>query len=131
METKDNDNIILKSNKRLDFMKNAMILVLLISISIVVIFESSTGFSNKVVTPMQLSSNDFTRTKGRQPIKPGCVNIYGSDFHQYPNTDVLVVCENTPLTSAIIDSEGFAPHDENHGITYIETVHITFPPFFL
>jgi len=58
---------------------------------------------------------------GRQPIKTGCVNLYGSDWHEFPDTDAKVICESADVDQSDLDEMGFAKWDKNRGISYVET----------
>jgi hypothetical protein len=84
-------------------------------------YDESISSGRNAQSVTSLAVKGVIRTSGQQPIKKGCANLYGSDYHQFPNTDALVICESLQLTSDKIDDFGFAPTDPNHGITYIET----------
>ena len=111
-------------NKSSNFTKYSIIIFLSLSLSLLLVSICGSPISKYHSSALLQgqSSQAVKETSGKQPIQAGCVNIYGSDFNQYPNTDALVVCENIQLTTAQIDAYGFAPTDRNHGITYIETV---------
>jgi len=61
------------------------------------------------------------RGQGKQPIQNGCVNVYGSNYVKFPETDALVICNTMEVLTSVIDSYGFSPSSPNHGITYVET----------
>ena len=73
--------------------------------------------------PMSLQQLPYVETKGRQPIKAGCVNLYGSDWAEYPDTRAVVVCNQATngFQEAQINDIGFSRDSENHGISYVET----------
>jgi len=72
---------------------------------------------------LSVSSIPYIETKGRQPIRQGCANLYGSDWDEFPNTRAVVVCDDQTFgfSEAQINDIGFAKDDENHGISYVET----------
>lgn len=104
--------------------KAALVLVALCALFMVLSLYKSSILS---YIPTQLqqddSSNEFVETKGRQPIKDGCVNLYGSDWAMYPNTRAVVICNEmtSGFMEAQIDNIGFSKDSENHGISYVET----------
>ena len=102
----------------------AVVAISLISLAVVqnIVFTTS---PRKNSMSLISSSTTVKRTSGKQPIVAGCINIYGSDYRTYPNTDALVLCETAQLLTDQIDDFGFAPWDRNHGISFVETVIIT------
>jgi len=97
-------------------------LVISLACAALLVVTISAPVANRSSTNLQEDSA-FVETKGRQPIKTGCVNLYGSDWAMYPDTRAVVVCNE--LTSgfleAQIDNIGFSKDSENHGISYVET----------
>lgn len=86
-----------------------MATIAIISLFGVVSFnQSATGSQAKI---SNLSSSTITKTSGRQPVTKGCVNIYGSNYLTYPQTDAIVICSNVQLLTSDIDTYGFAPWD--------------------
>jgi len=110
-------------NKLNSFRKFALVASLSCAAILLVIAVSSPLAHNRFVSPTSLDDLGYTETKGRQPIKQGCVNLYGSDWAMYPDTRAVVICnEQVPgFLENQIDNVGFAKDSENHGISYIET----------
>jgi len=69
--------------------------------------------------------------QGKQPIKTGCANIYGSDPDQVfidPDTGlrvltaVFTICDDRSLNGVALSALGFDRHDDiDIGLTYVET----------
>ena len=59
--------------------------------------------------------------KGHQEIKDGCINLYGSNPDERPDTLAYVLCKDDEFDSSAIRKVGFKPDGDNHGISYIET----------
>lgn len=67
--------------------------LLVITISSPISQKSNTSTTN-------LDTLGYIETKGRQPVKNGCANLYGSDWAMYPDTRAVVICnDNTYGTS--------------------------------
>ena len=120
--------------------KNFKKLVLLVSLVSFALIGSlalaANPFSSTIAKDVKLANFQETKskivhTKGKQPVVKGCVNIYGSDYRVFPDTDALVVCESNQMNTDTIDSYGFAPWDQNHGVTFIETGEKTSITLFL
>jgi hypothetical protein len=103
----------------------ALIAILASSTLAIVSFTSSQSFNDNSVAVTSLSTNSipYVETKGRQPIKSGCVNLYGSDWEMFPNTRAVIICDEQTFgfSEAQINDIGFAQDDPNHGISYVET----------
>jgi len=90
-------------------------------------YSSKTPFSNIMslaeapMTNLGSKASSVWRGQGKQPLQTGCVNLYGSNYIKFPETDALVICNTFEIDTATIDSYGFAPTSPNHGITYLET----------
>jgi len=111
-------------NKLNSFRKFALVSTLSCAAVLLVIAVSSPlSYNMKIISSTKLDGLGYIETKGRQPIKQGCVNLYGSDWAMYPNTRAVVICnEQVPgFMENQIDNIGFADDSENHGISYIET----------
>jgi len=90
---------------------------------------NSTGIisSSKTASPMQLE----VVKQGKQPIRAGCANIYGSDPDQVfidPNTGlrvltaVFTICDDRSLNGVALSALGFDPvKDIDIGVSYVET----------
>jgi len=116
--------VVLEEPNKMNFLKRvALIGVLACSTLLVISLTSSTIQTNQVASPMTLDAQPYVETKGRQPIKNGCVNLYGSDWAQYPNTRAVVVCNDATqgFLETQIDNVGFSHDSVNHGISYVET----------
>jgi hypothetical protein len=79
------------------------------------------NLAQKPALDFSLKSTSVRKTSGKQPLQTGCVNIYGSNYLKFPETDALVICNTMGIDTATIDSYGFSPSSPNHGITYVET----------
>jgi len=60
---------------------------------------------------------------GQQPVKPNCANLYAQDYHQFPDSEAVVICNDLQLTTAslkadIVPSRRLKP---SLAIGYIET----------
>lgn len=98
-----------------------------ISALAVVALTSSTTVSSAGSAPMQL---EVVR-QGKQPIKDGCANIYGSDPDQVfidPDTGlrvltaVFTICDDRSLNGVALNALGFDhDHDIDLGMSYVET----------
>lgn len=52
----------------------------------------------------------------------GCVNFYGANPSTFPDTEVMVFCQNNlKLNIDQIISDGFGAKSKDHGISFIET----------
>jgi len=75
--------------------------------------------------PMETVVNDMMKLQeksyGQQPIKQGCVNIYGSDWHIDPKTSVLVICNTMSIDLSDLKQYDLDQSAPNHGISFIET----------
>lgn len=88
---------------------------------------SSTSAISNSASPIALE----VVKQGKQPIKAGCANIYGSDPDQVfidPDTGlrvltaVFTVCDDRSLNGVALDALGFDhAHDIDIGLTYVET----------
>jgi len=105
------------------FKKFAVVASLSCAAILLVIAVSAPLTRNGAFKSSSFDSLGYIETKGRQPIKPGCVNLYGSDWAMYPNTRAVVICnEQVPgFLENQIDDIGFSHDGQNHGISYVET----------
>jgi len=110
------------SKKLQSFKKFGIIASLACFAALFVFFTSAPVSKTKSFSRLQENSA-FVESKGRQSIKTGCVNLYGSDWAMYADTRAVVVCNEgtSGFLEAQIDDIGFAKNSENHGISYVES----------
>jgi len=99
---------------------------LAISALAIIALTSSTSTAS-VANPMQLE----VVKQGKQPIRDGCANIYGSDPDQIfidPDTGlrvltaVFTICDDRSLNGVALNALGFDhDHDIDLGMSYVET----------
>lgn len=97
------------------------------ALSAMALSSNSVVAPKSAVAPMQLE----VVKQGKQPIKNGCANIYGSDPDQVfidPDTGlrvltaVFTICDDRSLNGVALDSLGFNPKtDIDLGVSYVET----------
>jgi len=59
--------------------------------------------------------------QGSQTVRSFCANLYGSDWHTFPDTDAVVICDNMELATSDLIKYGLGKDSRNHGLSYIET----------
>jgi len=61
------------------------------------------------------------RFKGKQPIQDGCVNLYGADWHQFKDTDVVVICKDADFHVEDLNKYALSDSSASKGLSYVET----------
>jgi len=119
--------LTLEQPNKVNFLKRTF-LIGAIACSVLLIVSMTSTAPGKFATLVPVSSLDqedqtYIETKGRQPIRSGCVNLYGSDWAMYPDTRAVVICNGATqgFMETQIDNIGFAHDSVNHGISYVET----------
>lgn len=97
------------------------------ALAAIALTSNSSIQSTSYAAPMQLE----VVKQGKQPIKAGCANIYGSDPDQVfidPDTGlrvltaVFTICDDRSLNGVALDALGFDhKKDIDIGLTYVET----------
>jgi len=102
--------------------KFSFVIISLIFIgAIVMTMTASKSISLESSASGSVSNLQVVGLHGQQPIKKGCANFYGSDWHIDPHTAVVVVCETLSLDYKQIQKDGLGQNAPNHGISFVET----------
>jgi hypothetical protein len=83
---------------------------------------SSSGFYKSFNSSLEGKFTMFqAKLRGPQPIKKNCANLYGGDPIQFPETEVIVVCNNKNLLYNQLSKFQLGHNSVSHGISYVET----------
>lgn len=79
---------------------NVLIFVVLVSTSLMMMLANESNISMVRPENTKFLSLYVKQLKGKQPIRSGCANIYGSSPKTHPTTIAIVLCTDSEMTTA-------------------------------